>query len=184
MPESQIIYILIGLAVVVLIVIMQLKTRPLRENSATRLTIILGVIGVFEIYSAVKGHPLGAWTLTWLAGSLIVGGALGGGTGSHGPHLANRRWIRPGKGNGSHRPPVDRIGGSALRASSRHRPLDQDRRVRIGQAAPLPRHHARCSARGDATASRKHRTGHNLNRKQLGKVLVTRPASHTSLTDW
>lgn len=77
MRESQIVYILVGLAVVVLIVIMQLKTRPLRENSATRLTIILGVIGVFEIYSAIKGRPLGAWTVTWLAGSLIVGGALG-----------------------------------------------------------------------------------------------------------
>ena len=77
MPESQIIYIVVGLAVVVLIVVMQLKTRPLRESSATRLTVILGVIGVVEIYNAAKGHPLGAWTVPWLAGSVIIGGALG-----------------------------------------------------------------------------------------------------------
>lgn len=77
MSQSEVVYVVIGLAVVALIVVTQLKTRPLRENSATRLTVILGVIGLFEVYGAVKGHPLGAWAVAWLAGSLIVGGGLG-----------------------------------------------------------------------------------------------------------
>lgn len=42
---------------------LQLKTRSLRENSSNRLTLILGVIGIVEIFNTGKGHTIGGATV-------------------------------------------------------------------------------------------------------------------------
>jgi uncharacterized membrane protein len=75
MSGTQLTYVVIGVGVVALLVGFQMRTRPLRENSSTRLTLILAVIGIVEVYNAAKGHTLGTTTVAWTVGSLIVGGA-------------------------------------------------------------------------------------------------------------
>jgi uncharacterized membrane protein len=77
MSGTQLTYVVIGVGVVALLVGFQMRTRPLRENSSTRLTLILAVIGIVEVYNAAKGHTLGTTTVAWTVGSLIVGGVLG-----------------------------------------------------------------------------------------------------------
>jgi hypothetical protein len=77
MANSEVTNIIIGTAVVGLLVANQLRTRPVRENSAARIVLILGVIGVVELVDATKGRSVGTTTLTWIGGTLVLGGALG-----------------------------------------------------------------------------------------------------------
>jgi drug/metabolite transporter (DMT)-like permease len=77
MMSNEIAYIVIGVAVVALIVWLQLKTRPVRENSSTRLTLILGVIGIVEIYNAGQNHKVGVAPKAWIVASLIAAAVLG-----------------------------------------------------------------------------------------------------------
>lgn len=77
MPTSAVTNIVVGVLVVALLAGRQLRTRPLRERSAARIVAILGIVGVIEIVDATKGHHIGATTIAWIAGSLVVGGALG-----------------------------------------------------------------------------------------------------------
>ena len=66
MTSKEIIYIVIGVAVVALVIVRQLRTRPVRETSAARFTLILGVIGIIALYNAWKGHTVGAPTVAWI----------------------------------------------------------------------------------------------------------------------
>jgi len=72
--------IVIGLAVLGLLISRQVITRPVREHSAARIFLILGVIGLVETIEAL--HPKGSGNvntmgLLWLVASLLVAGALG-----------------------------------------------------------------------------------------------------------
>jgi hypothetical protein len=69
--------IVIAVAVVGLLIYRQLKIRPVRERTAARLVLILGVIGVVEMVDAAKGHSLSAQTFGWLALGIAVGAGLG-----------------------------------------------------------------------------------------------------------
>ena len=77
MSGSQVTNIAIGVAVVVLLVANQLRTRPVREGSAARIVLVLGVIGVIELVDATKGRTVGPTTVAWIVASLLIGAALG-----------------------------------------------------------------------------------------------------------
>ena len=47
----------------------------MRERTAARLVLILGVIGVVEMVNAAKGHHLGPATIGWIAVGLVIGAA-------------------------------------------------------------------------------------------------------------
>jgi hypothetical protein len=75
--SSELTNIGIGVVVVAVLIARQIRPRRARETSGLRIGAILGVIGLFEISGAIKGHTLGAGTVAWLIGSLLVGGTLG-----------------------------------------------------------------------------------------------------------
>ena len=77
MSNNALIDIVIGAAVVGLLVARQMRARPVREGSATRISVILGVIGLIELSDAAKGHYVGTGPVAWIVASLVVGGALG-----------------------------------------------------------------------------------------------------------
>ncbi len=69
--------ILIGVLVVGWLVARQLQVRPVRETSALRLALILGVIGIIDTGQAMKGHHLDSTTVALLALGLVLGAGLG-----------------------------------------------------------------------------------------------------------
>jgi hypothetical protein len=77
MSTTEVTNIVVGVIVVGALVAIQMRARSVRENSAARLVLILGVIGVIELYDATKGHTIGATTVAWIAGSLVIGALLG-----------------------------------------------------------------------------------------------------------
>lgn len=94
MSNHELVNILIGAAVVALLVVRQMRTRRVKEDSAARITAILGVIGIIELVDAGKGHHVSAATIAWIVLTLVVGAALGACTGGHSEDLANRRRTR------------------------------------------------------------------------------------------
>jgi hypothetical protein len=74
---SAVTNIVIGVAVVSLLIFRQLSARRVREQTAARLVLILGVIGVVEMVQAAKGHPVGATTIAAIAAGLVLGAGLG-----------------------------------------------------------------------------------------------------------
>jgi hypothetical protein len=77
MSTGAVTNIVVGVAIVALLVTRQVQTRPVNERSAVHLVLVLVVIGVVEIVSATKGHAIGAATIAWLLGELLLGAALG-----------------------------------------------------------------------------------------------------------
>lgn len=67
--------IIIGVAVLILILYRQLREQPIKEERTTRLPLILGVVGLFEIVAAISAKPTGLDLITTL---LLVGGLLSG----------------------------------------------------------------------------------------------------------
>jgi hypothetical protein len=74
---SNLANIAIGLIVVGLLLVRQLRPRPAREASSARLVLILAAAGIFEISRAVGHHRLTAVAVTWLAVSLMAGAVTG-----------------------------------------------------------------------------------------------------------
>lgn len=77
MSGTAVIDIVIGVAVVGLLLACQMRPRPVREGSAARFSVILGIIGLIELSDATKGHSVGTGPVAWIVASLVVGGALG-----------------------------------------------------------------------------------------------------------
>jgi hypothetical protein len=77
MSGTAVIDIVIGVAVVGLLLARQMRPRPVREGSAARFSVILGIIGLIELSDATKGHSVGTGPVAWIVASLVVGGALG-----------------------------------------------------------------------------------------------------------
>ena len=69
--------IVIGIAVVALLIVRQLRRQPVRETSAARLMLILGAIGVVEMISASKKHPVGASAVGLIALGLVLAAGFG-----------------------------------------------------------------------------------------------------------
>jgi hypothetical protein len=76
MSGSDVVSLIIGLAILALVVSRQLMTRRLAETY--RLSIILAIIGVVQFVSFLKGHPGNPDRIVAaVAGSLVLAGAFG-----------------------------------------------------------------------------------------------------------
>ena len=70
------IYLVIGIVVLGLLIVRNLRARPVRQVNQ-RLFLILGVIGVIETYQYLGQHHAGATAVAALAGSLVLAAAFG-----------------------------------------------------------------------------------------------------------
>ena len=73
---SSVANIVLGVVVLALLIVMQLRARPVRDNGA-RITLVLGVIGLVNLVQAMRGHHLTALTVAILAGSLVLAAGFG-----------------------------------------------------------------------------------------------------------
>lgn len=76
MNSQTVIYLVIGVAVLALLIIRNLRARPVREANQ-RLFLILGVIGLVETYQYLTQHHAGATALAALLGSLVLAAVFG-----------------------------------------------------------------------------------------------------------
>jgi hypothetical protein len=72
---ADILNLLIGVAVLGLLITRQLQPRPVR--SSFRLPLIIGLIGLVELFSFVKKEHGGVGMVASLAGSLVIAAVLG-----------------------------------------------------------------------------------------------------------
>jgi NAD/NADP transhydrogenase beta subunit len=77
LSASLITNIVVGLAVLVLLIVRQLRVRPVRENSAARIVLILGVIGIVEMVSAAKNRHVAASAIGLIVLSLVIAAGFG-----------------------------------------------------------------------------------------------------------
>src|ERR1700753_704020 len=77
MSASDLINILIGIAVVALLIVRQMSTRPVRETSAARIILILGVIGIVEMVNASKHHTVRPGAVALIVLGLVLAGGFG-----------------------------------------------------------------------------------------------------------
>jgi hypothetical protein len=75
MTASNIVDILVGVAVLVFILARQLQVRPIRDTN--RLPLILAIIGVIEIAQFLGHGHHGTGTVAALAGSLVIAAVFG-----------------------------------------------------------------------------------------------------------
>ncbi|MEV6610735.1 hypothetical protein [Kutzneria sp. NPDC051319] len=69
--------VLIGLAVLALLLWRQLQPRRVREDGGMRLTVILLVVGVFQAYPVLSGHPPTTVVVLLLLAGLVSGAVFG-----------------------------------------------------------------------------------------------------------
>lgn len=69
--------VLVGLAVLALLLWRQLQPRRVREDGAMRLTVILLVVGVFQAYPVLSGHPPTTVVVLLLLAGLVSGAVFG-----------------------------------------------------------------------------------------------------------
>jgi predicted histidine transporter YuiF (NhaC family) len=77
MSASDVVNILIGVAVVALLIVRQLRTRPVRETSAVRIILILAIIGVIEMVDASKHHHVAASAVALIVFGLVLAAGFG-----------------------------------------------------------------------------------------------------------
>jgi hypothetical protein len=77
MSANLVTNIVIGVAVVALLVVRQMSTRRVREDTAFRFMLILGVIGIVLMVDAAKGHPLPARAVLVVVAGLVLAVLLG-----------------------------------------------------------------------------------------------------------
>jgi hypothetical protein len=77
MSANLVTNIVIGVAVVALVIVRQMSTRRVREDSSLRLTLILGVIGIVLMVQAVKGHTLPSRAVVVVVVGLVLAVVLG-----------------------------------------------------------------------------------------------------------
>jgi hypothetical protein len=75
--SSAIASIVIAVSVVALLIVRQLIARRVREPTAARVVLTLGVVGVIQMVQAAKGHHVGATTVAAIAVGLVIGAGLG-----------------------------------------------------------------------------------------------------------
>lgn len=83
--------IVVGLAIVGLITIRQVRVRPVREDARVALLLALGVLGVLSMSRTLRGHHVPASAVAVLVASLVLAGVLGGVRA-----LTVRVWREPG----------------------------------------------------------------------------------------
>jgi hypothetical protein len=76
MNSQTLIYLLVGVAVLALLIVRNLRARPVREVNQ-RLFLILGVIGVIQTYQYLTQYHAGATGVAALLGSLVLAAGFG-----------------------------------------------------------------------------------------------------------
>ena len=66
----------LGALILVLVLLRQIRVRPVRREFQPRLPVVIGVIGLFEMFSYAGNHHVSSTAWLWVAGTLVVG-ALG-----------------------------------------------------------------------------------------------------------
>jgi hypothetical protein len=66
----------LGALILVLVLLRQVRVRPVRRVYQPRLPVVIGVIGLFEMFSYAGDHHISGSAWLWVLGTLIVG-ALG-----------------------------------------------------------------------------------------------------------
>jgi uncharacterized membrane protein len=75
--STVVVNILIGVLVVGLLIVRQLRARPVRETSAVRFMLILAVIGIVDMISASKHHDVRASAVALIAFGLVLAAGFG-----------------------------------------------------------------------------------------------------------
>ena len=66
----------LGALILVLVLLRQIRVRPVPREFQPRLPVVIGVIGLFEMFSYAGNHHVSSTAWLWVAGTLVVG-ALG-----------------------------------------------------------------------------------------------------------
>ena len=66
----------LGVLVLILVLLRQVRVRPVPRVFQPRLPVVLGVIGLFEMFSYAGNHHVSSTAWLWVVGTLVVG-ALG-----------------------------------------------------------------------------------------------------------
>src|SRR5580658_3031570 len=66
----------VGALILILVLLRQVRVRPVARVFQPRLPVVLGVIGLFEMFSYAGNHHVSSTAWLWVAGTLVVG-ALG-----------------------------------------------------------------------------------------------------------
>jgi hypothetical protein len=72
---TNVVYIVLGLAIAALVVVRQLRARPVNANF--RLPLILGIIGLIELTGYLQKGHMGSAAIAGLAGSLVLAAGFG-----------------------------------------------------------------------------------------------------------
>jgi len=89
----------LGTVILILVLLRQVRVRPVPRVFQPRLPIVIGVIGLLETFSYSGDHHVSGTAWAWVIGSLVIG-ALGLGVGLlvgifGGPLQRCRRLVRP-----------------------------------------------------------------------------------------
>jgi hypothetical protein len=66
----------LGTLILILVLLRQVRVRPVRRVFQPRLPVVIGVIGLLEMFSYAGNHHVSSGAWLWVAGTLVVG-ALG-----------------------------------------------------------------------------------------------------------
>jgi hypothetical protein len=66
----------LGAVILILVLLRQARVRPVRRVFQPRLPLVIGVIGLFEMFSYADNHHVSSSAWLWVLGTLVVG-ALG-----------------------------------------------------------------------------------------------------------
>jgi hypothetical protein len=66
----------LGAVILILVLLRQVRVRPVPRVFQPRLPVVIGVIGLFEMFSYAGSHHVSSTAWLWVAGTLVVG-ALG-----------------------------------------------------------------------------------------------------------
>jgi hypothetical protein len=64
----------LGALILVLVLLRQVRVRPVRRVFQPRLPLVIGVIGLFEMLSYAGNHHVSSDAWSWVLGTLVVGG--------------------------------------------------------------------------------------------------------------
>src|SRR5580658_5210256 len=64
----------VGALILILVLLRQVRVRPVARVFQPRLPVVLGVIGLFEMFSYAGNHHVSGDAWLWVLGTLVVGG--------------------------------------------------------------------------------------------------------------
>lgn len=74
---NPVLNIVIAVAVVALVLVRQLRKRPVKQDSRPMLLVVLGVIGLIDLAQYISAHPVRGQDVVLLVGSLVLAAVFG-----------------------------------------------------------------------------------------------------------